>query len=98
MKRVALGIAAMSSQLSDDKIDFSQSLASRLHRPGHAKVLSTTQRREMTTKPVVAFGRLTISIVGLGSMLSRSHATLSPANHRQQTSVRWWESCRLYQR
>jgi hypothetical protein len=69
----------MRSQLSDDEIVFSQSFASLRHRPSHAKVRSTTHRRATTTKPVAAFGRRTIAIVGLGSMFKRLQATVSPA-------------------
>jgi len=66
----------MSNQLSDDRIVFSQSFASLLHLPSHAKVRSTTQRLAMTTKPVALLGRLTISIVGLGSMFNRSQKAM----------------------
>ena len=62
MNRVDLRIAATRTQASADAIDVSQSFASLLHRPSHAKVRSTTHRRAMSTKPVTSGGRLTISI------------------------------------
>ena len=77
--RVALRIDAISNQLSDDGMVSSQSFANLLHLPSHANVRSTTQRLAMTTNPTASLGRRTISIVGLGSMFNRSHATLSPA-------------------
>jgi len=54
---------AMSSQLSAERMDFSQSFANLRHLPSHAKVRSTTQRRGMTSKPFALSERLTISIV-----------------------------------
>ena len=50
-------------QASLDAMDFSQSLASPRHRPNHAKVRSTTQRRGGTSKPLALSERLMISIV-----------------------------------
>lgn len=41
-------------------MDFSQSLASRRHRPSQAKVRSTTQRRGSSSKPLAMSERLTI--------------------------------------
>src|SRR5664279_4440407 len=43
------------------RLRFSQSLASRLHRPSHANVRSTTHRFGKTTKPLARSERLTIS-------------------------------------
>ena len=43
---------AMWIQASLDAMDFSQSLASPRHRPSHAKLRSTTQRRGGTSKPL----------------------------------------------
>ena len=69
MKRVARLIAASSHQACDEATVRSQSLASLRHRPSHARVRSTTHRLAITTKPATPFGRLMISIVGLGSRL-----------------------------
>src|SRR5664280_1354595 len=43
------------------RLRFSQSLESRLHRPSHANVRSTTHRFGKTTKPLARSERLTIS-------------------------------------
>ena len=53
----------MSIQASLDAMDFSQSLAGPQHRPSHAKVLSTTQRRGGTSKPLALSERLTVSLI-----------------------------------
>jgi len=77
MCRADLRIAAMSVHASAEAIEASQSLASLRHRPSQAKVLSTTQRRAMTTKPVTPGGRLTISMVG-PSISTTASRSLSP--------------------
>ena len=61
--RVIIRMEAMSAQVVEDAIEVSQSLASRRHRPSHAKVRSTTHRRGKRTKPLAASERLMISIV-----------------------------------
>jgi len=58
-------MAAMSVQASADAIERSRSFAERRQRSSQAKVLSTTQCRAMTTKPVRLAGRFTISMAGL---------------------------------
>jgi len=55
---------------SADAMDFSQSFASLLHRPSHAKVRSTTQRRGMISKPTAVSERLTISTVQSPTLFS----------------------------
>ena len=59
-------------------MDCSQSLASRRHRPSHAKVRSTTQRRGRTSKPLAASERFMISIVQSPCPLSAAR-NFSPA-------------------
>lgn len=59
---------AISIQASAEAIDFSQSLASRLHRPSQGNVRSTTQRRGSTSKPCVLAVRLTICKVNVATL------------------------------
>jgi hypothetical protein len=54
---------AMSAQVVEDAIEVSQSMASRVDRPSHANVRSTTHRRGNKTKPLAASDRLMISMV-----------------------------------
>jgi transposase len=62
-RRAVRRIWATLIHASAEVMDFSQSLASRRHRPSQAKVRSTTQRRARTSKPLASSERLTISIV-----------------------------------
>ena len=50
-------IWAISTQASALSVDFSQSFASRRHRPSHAKVRSTTHLRGSTSKPLAVSDR-----------------------------------------
>lgn len=54
---------AMRAHAVEDGMDVSQSLASRRHRPSHAKVRSTTQRRGKTLKPLAVSDRFMTSMV-----------------------------------
>jgi len=58
--RVRMRIWAISIHAPAEAIDFSQSLASRLHRSSQANVRYTTQRRVSTLKPFALSVRLTI--------------------------------------
>ena len=49
-------------------VRFSKSFARRRHLPSHAKVLSTTHLRGMTSKPTAVSDRLTISVSRQGNM------------------------------
>ena len=60
---------------------FSQSFANRRHRPNHARVRSTTQRRGRTSKPLAASERLTISSVQL-PILSKALRSFGPSAKR----------------
>lgn len=58
--RVTRRMWAMSTQPSALAMDFSQSFERRRHRPSHARVRSTTQRRGRISKPSAVSERLTI--------------------------------------
>lgn len=53
---------AMVIHASAEAMDFSQSFASLLHLPSHAKVRSTTHRRGNTSKPLALSDRLMIEV------------------------------------
>jgi len=67
---------AMMIHACAEAMDFSKSLASLPHRPSHAKVRSTTQRRGRISKPLALSERLMISIVHLPIFRSRFFSLL----------------------
>ena len=69
---------AINAQAVDEAMDRSQSFARRRHRPSHANVRSTTQRRGKSSKPWAVSERLMISSVQLPWPLS-ARLSLSPA-------------------
>lgn len=67
----------------EDAMELFQPLASRLHRPNHVKVRSTTHRRGSRTKPAAVSERLTISMVRGGLVcLRRDRQRLSESTAR----------------
>lgn len=69
---------AMSNHVSDEAIEASRSLASRLQRLSQASVRSTTQRRATRTKPFAPSGHLTILTTG-PFIFARAATSFSPA-------------------
>jgi hypothetical protein len=64
-RRVSMRMFATRTQACADSMDRSKSLAHLRHLPSHAKVRSTTHRRDRTSKPLARSDRLMISIVKL---------------------------------
>ena len=68
----------------------SQSFASLLQRPNHAKVRSTTQRRAITTKPIALSGRRLIWIAGLKHVKRlRTNASLVLSRTSVRRQIIW---------